>query len=79
MPDSAVTGVTLVGNHTGREKTYRGRIVDVDSSLDRKTLRDLGAFDINVGGQVRAAGRTCGDCGFVGFFTTCGRCGGVAT
>lgn len=75
MPDSAVRGVTLVGDHTGREKTYSGRIVDVDSKLDRKTLLDLGAFDINVGGASRAPGRVCTRCGFVGFFTSCGRCG----
>ncbi|HEY2763402.1 MAG TPA: hypothetical protein VGJ13_05230 [Pseudonocardiaceae bacterium] len=74
MPDGAVTGVQVEGARTGRTTNYQGRIVEVTNPQHEKALRDLGAFPVNLGGQP-AGGYRCGSCGFVAYFTTCGRCG----
>lgn len=46
------------------------------SKADELVLRAGGAVVANTAIAIGGAGRKCGDCGFVGFFATCGRCGG---
>lgn len=56
-------------------RTYRATRgqYHVESDRDAKAMRAVGCFPVQ--GAVRAAGRTCTGCGFVAFFTVCGRCG----
>ena len=46
------------------------------SKADELVLRDGGAQVSNVATAFTGSGRKCIGCGFVGFFVTCGRCGG---
>lgn len=75
MPDKACVGVSVEGAQTGTKTHYDGRIVDVENPRHQKALRDLGAFPVNLGGRAEG-GYRC-ECGFRGYFATCGRCGDV--
>ncbi len=55
---------------------YTGRIVDATPE-HAAMLRQAGYFPASLGGVNRAGGRRCAQCGFVGYFTRCGRCGGT--
>jgi hypothetical protein len=55
-----------------------GRI-EPRSKADELVLRDGGATVANPAVAFTSGGRKCEVCGFVGFFTTCGRCGGTCT
>lgn len=46
------------------------------SKADELVLREGGASIANTAIAISGRGRRCEDCGFVGFFTTCGRCNG---
>lgn len=57
---------------------YRGRVLEVSDESDIKDLRAAGYTVGDVSGEPsRSSGRRCVDCGFSGWFTTCGRCGGA--
>lgn len=55
-----------------------GRITP-QSKADELVLRDGGAQVSNPTVAFTTGGRRCDTCGFVGFFTRCGRCGGHCT
>jgi hypothetical protein len=55
-----------------------GRI-EPRTKADELVLRAGGAQLANPAVAFTAGGRKCGSCGFVGFFTRCGRCGGTCT
>lgn len=59
-------------------RRYSGRILDVTNPADARAMRAVG-YTAAGGGPARTSGRTCEACGFRGFFTRCGRCGGVCT
>ena len=56
-------------------RVYRGNRFDVTNPTHAAIMRSAGYIDPGPGGATKAAGYVCGDCGFRGFFRTCGRCG----
>lgn len=59
-------------------RRYRGTVLEVADSRDERDLRAAGYTVGDVAGEPpKASGRRCTSCGFKGWFTTCGRCGGV--
>lgn len=70
---------TQIRRTDGVSRTYtpdRDGTVQPRDALDAKALRHLGATTASAAGYSTAAGRSCTSCGFRGWFTTCGRCGG---
>jgi len=61
----------------GFTRRYKGTIVSPADSHDEKALREFGATPAGLGTGGGGSGRRCEDCGFLGWFTTCGRCGGM--
>lgn len=56
---------------------YKGRILDVTNRADERAMREVGYTVASVAGApAKRAARHCVVCGFKGWFTTCGRCGG---
>lgn len=84
MPDRLVMpfGATEIRATDGSKRTYRpgpdGTVVARDA-IDARALREHGAVLAGIANGRGGPGRTCGGCGFHGFFTTCGRCGGTCT
>lgn len=73
VPQAAVAGI----DHGGRRYLARDGHLDVPDHVARDLVRHDGCFVPS--NQPRGArGFICGDCGFHGFFRTCGRCGGEA-
>jgi hypothetical protein len=57
---------------------YDGTVVEVTNPGDVRALRTAGYTAAGAAvGPTRARGYRCTGCGFKGWFTTCGRCGGV--
>lgn len=76
MPDSAVRGIEVQGAQTGRTTAYNGRIVEVNSLMHQRALREQGAFPASLSGIAASTdGFHCNACGFASFFVRCGRCG----
>lgn len=70
VPQGAVAGM----DHGGRRYLARGGVMTVPDHVAKDLIKDgcFPAADI----PTNAPGFVCGDCGFHGFFRTCGRCGG---
>jgi hypothetical protein len=77
--DRAVRTVDIESAQTGRKHTLRTDskgFFNVDSALDRKTLKDAGFAEASLMGVADTkSGVICVECGFNGFFARCGRCG----
>lgn len=77
---SPATGCVSVDVPIGRERRYRGRTIEVSDPAHIRALREVGYTPGDVAGSpARTDGRTCESCGFRGYFTRCGRCGGRCT
>jgi hypothetical protein len=60
----------------GRARNYAGTTISVSDPQHLRALRAVGYTVADIAGApARARGFTCGECGFVSFFRTCGRCG----
>jgi hypothetical protein len=81
MPNRLVADfrTTEIRRTDGTVTRYRpgpdGTITPRDA-IDERALREHGAFAAGIGTGMGGQGKTCGSCGFVGWFTKCGRCGG---
>jgi hypothetical protein len=61
-------------------RRYSGTVLDVTNPGDVRALRAAGYTAASVAGSpAQTAGRTCRECGFKSFFTTCSRCGGACS
>jgi len=70
-----------VNRPSGRVRYRPGRDgrIEPRTKADELVLRAGGATVANPAVAFTKGGRKCDSCGFVGFFTLCGRCGGHCT
>jgi hypothetical protein len=71
-PDDACVEVDVP---FGRSARYSGRTIDVTDPTHVWALRQAGYTVAGTASAARSGGYHCDECGFKGFFTTCGRCG----
>lgn len=72
-PDDACIGVDVPT--TRGTARYDGRTIDVTNPLHARALKAVGYTVAGSGVPARAAGYSCGECGFKGWFNVCGKCG----
>lgn len=77
MPNDAVRQADI-RRPDGLTRRYTGGIVTPVDRHDERALREFGATAAGLGtwADRSSTGRRCEDCGFLGYFATCGRCGG---
>lgn len=76
-PDGKCDGATVEGSW-GRRRRYAGTTITVSDPADVRALRREGYTVADAAGApARTDGYKCADCGFKGYFKTCGRCGGT--
>lgn len=62
-------------DHGGRRYLAKNGVMDVPDHVGRDLLKD-GCF-LPADKPAAAEGFICSNCGFHGYFRTCGRCGGI--
>lgn len=75
MPNDSVKQADI-RTPDGSTTRYSGSIVEPKNSHDERALREYGATPAGLGTGMGGTGRRCSDCGFLGWFAKCGRCGG---
>lgn len=78
MPNDAVLEAD-VKRPNGRTVRYKGGIITPKTAHDERALREFGATPAGLGTGMGGTGKRCVDCGFLGWFITCGHCGGTCT